>query len=95
MDKNETITEMIMRAVHQLEERGVITFARKDIRDELGLHPDKMNTTFSPIFQGMRVTHPDGAPLVGRKFQDVFERVEHGKYQLTKKGSKLIEELFN
>ncbi len=84
-----TIAEQIMRAVHQLETRGKKIFERKDIRDELGISQDQMQASYSPIFQGMRVDQPGGAPNVGQKYEGIFIRIEYGKFKLTEKGLKL------
>ncbi len=95
LNREETIIEQIMRAVYQLGKQGIIIFTRKDIRDELGLSQEQMNASYSPIFQGMHVDQPGGAPNVGIRFKGVFKRVEYGKYRLTEKGTQLIQDLFH
>jgi hypothetical protein len=85
-----THAEEIAGAVSSLIGKGCLPFRRVDVRDKLGLSHDEWMSGYTAIFQGMRIDHPGGAPKVTSRYKDVFERVNRGKYVLTKKGKKAI-----
>lgn len=85
-----TKDEQIMRAVAVVILRGKTTFTRNDIHRTLGVGKVAWDNEYSPRFQGMRVDEPGGAPNVGGKWKDVFQRIERGQYQLTPYGLKLL-----
>lgn len=86
-----TIAEEILQAVSTLvREHGKKVFSRKDIRDQIGVDQDTWLSSYTAIFQSMRVDHPGGAPPVGKRCKGVFKRLSHGKYTLTEYGEKLI-----
>jgi len=88
-----THTEEIMRAVAILiKKEGKNTFGRREIRDQIGIKHDKWMLGYTAIFQGMRSDHPGKAPNVGKKFKNVFRRIEHGVYILTDYGKQLLKE---
>jgi hypothetical protein len=76
-----THAKEIFEAVKNLLKRKD-AFSRKDVRDELRLDEIVWKASYGPIFQGMRIDQPGGAPTVPKEFRNVFERVEHGKYKL-------------
>ena len=85
-----THAEQILRAVAALTQSGKIVFARKDIRDQIGVSDDEWMSGYTAVFQGMRADHPGGAPQVGHEFKGVFRRVEFGQYALTEYGEGLV-----
>ena len=87
---HEAIKVQIMRGVAILVlQKGQREFSRADIWETLGVNSQKQ-ASYNPIFQGMRVDQPGGAPNVGAKFKGVFRRLEHGKYALTEYGNRLL-----
>ena len=89
-----TIAEKILRAVAQLVRHGGDNiFTRKNIRDLLGVDRDIWVASYSPIFQGMRIDHPGGAPDVRKEYKGIFRQVEHGKHTLTEHGRNIIREM--
>ena len=72
---------------------GRKTFSRKAVRDYLGLNNRTWQSGYTAIFQGMRNDHPGGAPQVGDSYSGVFHRVDHGTYELSAKGRRLVEVL--
>jgi len=89
-----THPEQIMRAVAVLLARkGHTRFARKDVRLQAGIDSADWNASYNPTFQGMRADQPGGAPVPGKRFQGVFQRVGAGVYTLTEKGRQIVEEL--
>ncbi|MEO8391573.1 MAG: hypothetical protein ABI700_01145 [Chloroflexota bacterium] len=88
-----TIPQQIMTGVGGLiRQSGREVFTRKDIRNQLGVESHLWKNSYNPTFQGMRIDEPGGAPDLGERFQGVFRRVSHGKYQLTDYGNKLLSE---
>ncbi len=86
-----TRAEEILQAVSTLvKEHGKEVFSRKDIRALIGLDPDTWLSSYTAIFQGMRVDQPGGAPPVGKRYKGVFRQVGHGKHTLTEYGKQLI-----
>ena len=67
------------------------TFSRKAVREYLGLDNRTWQSSYTAIFQGMRDDHPGGAPQVGATYTGVFHRVDHGTYELSAKGRRLVE----
>ena len=67
------------------------TFSRKAVREYLGLDNRTWQSSYTAIFQGMRNDHPGGAPQVGATYTGVFHRVDHGTYELSAKGRRLVE----
>lgn len=89
-----TIPETILKAVHVLvNEQGLQTFTREEIRNQAGIEHEVWNKSYSPTFQGMRAAPAGKGPSVGERFKNVFEQLEHGKYQLTEYGKKLLSEI--
>lgn len=70
---------------------GTNTFTRKAVRECLGLTNRAWQSGFTAIFQGMRDDHPGGAPQVGTTHSGVLHRVDHGTYELSTKGRRLVE----
>ena len=68
-------------------------FSRKAVREYLGLDNRAWQSGYTAIFQGMRDDHPGGAPQVGASYAGVFHRVDHGTYELSAKGRRLVETL--
>ena len=68
-------------------------FTREQVRQRIGISRDRWMSGYTAIFQGMRDDHPGGAPDPGPEFRNVFHRVEHGKYQLSKDGERLASKL--
>lgn len=86
-----TRAEQIFRAVTSLTQLQVQKeFSRLDVRRQLRVDSDTWLNGYTAIFQGMRADHPGGAPAVGEKFTDVFQRVGHGRYVLTERGRRLL-----
>jgi predicted RNase H-like HicB family nuclease len=85
--------EQILRAAAALVARGKREFSRKEVRDEIGLSHADWQSGYMAIFQGMRDDEPGGAPSVGKRFRNVFHRVERGRYVLTKVGEDRVREL--
>lgn len=86
-----TNAEEILQAVSTLvKEHGKKVFSRKDIRDQIGVNQDTWLSSYTAIFQGMRVDHPGGAPPVGKRYKGVFRQVSRGKHTLTEYGKQLI-----
>ena len=89
-----TIAEQILLAVAKVVAFDAESiFSREDIRNQAGVRREDWDASYSPIFQGMRIDQPGGAPNVGVKYKSVFEQVEHGKHTLTDYGRKIIAEL--
>lgn len=70
---------------------GRKTFTRKVVREYLGLSNRAWQSGYTAIFQGMRDDHPGGAPQVGASYSGVFHRVDHGIYEFSPKGRRLVE----
>ena len=85
-----THIEEILQAVASLIKKKKIPFARMDIREELGLSPDRWMSAYTAIFQEMRIDRPGFSPNIRLKFRGVFKRVSYGLYVLTEYGEKLI-----
>lgn len=64
------------------------SFTRKMIRDRLGVDKKPWDSSYSPIFQGMRDDHPGRAPNPGSAYSGVFHRIGRGEYRLTAKASR-------
>lgn len=90
-----THAEMILSAVNEFREQGKTSFTRDEIRASLGINSEEWSASFSPVFQGMRVDQPGGAPAVRKRFRNVFRRVGHGVHILTEHGTALVEEMFD
>ena len=89
-----THAEQILQAVAAIigkNENAV--FSRNDVRAVAGVDREDWQASYIPIFQGMRSDHPGGAPNVGQKYKNVFERVAHGKHTLTDYSRKLMAEV--
>ena len=71
---------------------GTGPFTRKMIRDRLGVNKESWDSSYSPIFQGMRDDHPGGAPNPASACNGIFHRVGRGDYQLTAKGKSRAKE---
>jgi len=65
-------------------------FTRQDLRKSAGVEQDRWSASYSPIFQGMRIDQPGGAPLVPAQYRNVFQQIRHGYYQLTEDGRALL-----
>jgi hypothetical protein len=88
--KRVPIAIQILAAVRNLAATfGTRAFTRKDIRDELRVSPKNWNS-YSPIFQGMRIDEPGGAPPATRGRGALFRSVSRGKHVLTSKGQRLL-----
>ena len=88
-----THAEQIMQAVASLvQEDKVVTFSRRQVRDQIGIDQDEWMKGYTAIFQAMRADHPGGAPPIGEKFRGVFQRVSHGEYVLTYYGKELLKQ---
>ncbi len=87
------IAEKILIAVAMFIKEGSSEFSRNDIRKLMGVDRDIWGNSYSPIFQGMRIDQPGGAPVVKKEFKGVFRRVKHGKYKLTEHGQRIIEKM--
>jgi hypothetical protein len=86
-----TIAEQIVQAVATLiNNEGKTVFTREEVREKLNIDRDRWLRSYSPIFQGMRAAPSGKGPNPGEKYKNVFDRVEHGKYQLTEYGKTLI-----
>lgn len=85
-----THAEEIIEAVAALVGQGKDPFTRREVRDEIKVGQHEWLYCYTAIFQGMRIDQPGGAPEVGKKFREVFQRVERGKYTLTDHGKRLI-----
>ncbi len=90
-----THAEMIFSAVNEFRKQGKTSFTRDEIRASLGINSEDWLASYSPVFQGMRVDQPGGAPAVGERFRNVFRRVRRGVYVLTEHGTALVEERFD
>lgn len=88
-----THAEQILHAVADLVLAGQSTFARKDVRDRIGVSQDEWMSGYTAIFQAMRADHPGGAPSIVERFRGVFRQVGHGEYMLTDKGQRIVREL--
>lgn len=77
--------EMLCAAREIAGPNGTGRFTRKMIRDHLGVDEKSWDSSYSPIFQGMRDDHPGGAPNPGSAYSGVFHRVGRGEYRLTAK----------
>jgi len=87
----ETHAETILRAVAALgREKGKPTFARRDIREQIGISYKEWMSGFTAIFQAMRTDHPGGAPHIGDKYRNVFKRIARGNYTLTDYGKSVV-----
>lgn len=88
------IAEQIAVAVATLVgQDGKRVFTREEVRHQAGISHEVWKASYSPIFQGMRVDHPGGAPKVATKFQGVFQQVACGKHMLTGYGCMLLREV--
>ena len=88
-----THTEEIVRAAAVLVfKRGKTTFARADIKDQIGITSHEWDNGYTSLFQGMREDHPGGAPKVARRFRGLFRRVGPGTYAVTKYGRSLLKD---
>jgi hypothetical protein len=88
-----THAEEIMHAVAKvIKKKKKDTFSRKEIRDQIGVDHDTWMSGYTAIFQGMRSDHPGRAPQVGKRFNNVFQQVEYGRYALTEYGKELLKE---
>lgn len=90
-----THAEMIISAVKKIRKQGKSSFTREDIRATLGINSEEWSRRFNPVFQGMRVDQPGGAPSCAEHFRNVFMRVRRGVYILTEHGTELVEEIFD
>ena len=70
---------------------GRKTFSRKAVSEYLGLNNRAWQSGYTAIFQGMRDDHPGGAPKMGDSYSGVFHRVNHGTYELSAKGRRLVD----
>jgi len=83
----------IFKAAVIVSRRNNGTFTREQVRQQIGVSRDRWMAGYTAIFQGMRDDHPGGAPDPGPMFRNVFHRVEHGKYRLSKVGESLASKL--
>jgi hypothetical protein len=89
-----THPEEIIRAVALLvDAQGCGVFTRNQVRKLIGVSSHCWLNGYAATFQGMRVDHPGGAPVVGARWKDVFRRVRYGEYVLTSRGQELLREL--
>jgi hypothetical protein len=84
-----THAEEIFEAAIFVSRRNNGIFTREQVRQRIGISRDRWMSVYTAIFQGLRDDHPGGAPDPGSEFRNVFNRVEHGKYQLSKDGERL------
>lgn len=85
-----TIADQILYAAKMLYFKGHQNFSRKDIREYLAINCDKWNSSFNPIFQGMRIDQPGKAPNVSLRCKNTLRQVDHGVYTLSDKGLSII-----
>ena len=84
-----TIAGKILAAATEIAgPNGTGRFTRKMIRDRLGVDETSWESSYSPIFQGMRDDHPGGAPNPGSAYSNVFHRVGFGEYRLTSRANR-------
>ncbi|MCH8871325.1 hypothetical protein IH824_00875 [candidate division KSB1 bacterium] len=68
-----THSETIMQAVATVVKgEGRNIFTREEIREKIGVSRDEWMSSYTAIFQGMRLDQPGGAPNVGAEFKNVF-----------------------
>jgi len=87
-----TNADRIFYAVASLvKDEGKTIFTRAEVFQNID--PEMFRwQSYDPTFQSMRVK-PGKASLPRKEYQKVFEQVAHGKYRLTPKGQRLIDEL--
>ena len=93
VEKKPTIQENIIYAICQIAsdvDSNDNRFARKDVRDVLGIDADNWNASYNPVFQGM-TDSPGLAPVPRPEYQQIIRRIERGRYELTEKGEALIQ----
>jgi hypothetical protein len=89
-----TIVQRILGAVAAIVGEDLTAhFRRVDVREHLGLSPALWSKSHSPLFQGMRIDHPGGAPHVAEEYRGVFRRVTYGVYTLTDNGRLIVGQL--
>jgi hypothetical protein len=88
-----THTAQIFEAAVVVSRKNNGTFKREQVRQQIGVSRDRWMAGYTAIFQGMRDDHPGGAPDLGSVYKNVFHRIEHGKYRLSKIGEILANKL--
>lgn len=89
-----THAQQIFAAVATLVgKRPSAAFTRDEVRRQAAVSRREWDASYSPVFQGMRVDQPGGAPNVPARFRGVFQQVSHGKHQLSEKGQRVLREL--
>lgn len=85
-----TKAEQILNTVYNLYRAGYEELTQDTVRDNLGLSHKMWHGGYSNTFQAMCTNKGKGVAL-RKDYQDVFERVNHGKYQLTNYGLTLLQ----
>jgi len=88
-----THAEQILRAIARLQREGPRQFSRSEVRHAVGVSADEWMQSYTPVFQGMRVDQPGGAPPVGARRSGAFRRIFCGRYEFTPRGRQLLHEL--
>jgi hypothetical protein len=85
--------ERILKSVTKLvKDEGKTIFTREEVYENID--PELFSRgSYDPVFQGMRIDQPGGAPTPREEYRNVFEQVSHSKYRLTTYGQRLIDEL--
>ncbi len=91
--KPKTHAHQIFEAAVIVSRRGNGIFTRDQVRQQIGINHHKWKSGYTAIFQGMRDDAPNGALDPGLRFRNVFHRIQRGKYQLSKDGKRLVDEL--
>jgi len=89
-----TKAEQILRTVHNLYRAGHEELTQDVIRANLGLSHKMWHGGYSNTFQAMCSNSGKGVSL-RRDYQNVFEKVRHGCYQLTDYGLTLFRDTSN
>jgi|GEM_PF-1503521 len=88
---NMTNAERILQAVkHIVRNEGREIFTRAEVYKQITIS-DFSRPSYDPVFQGMRIDQPGGAPTQREEYRNVFEQVSHGNYRLTSYGQELID----
>jgi len=85
-----TKAEQILSTVHNLYRAGREELTQDVIRATLGISHKVWHGGYSNTFQAMCTNKTKGVSL-RKDYQDVFHRVNHGKYQLTDYGLTLVQ----
>jgi cytoplasmic iron level regulating protein YaaA (DUF328/UPF0246 family) len=94
MRNHETHAESILSAVAALvREQSKKTFTRRDVRRQIGITQEEWMRGFTAIFQAMRMDQPGGAPVIAKKYQNVFKRISKGNYFLADYGKMVVSQI--